>query len=343
MTVSDSIQIPEWAYAFGEPVAKGEIKSRPEDFVVDELLPFEPDGEGEHVFLQIRKRGENTEYVARKLARLAAVRQRDVGFAGLKDRHAVTTQWFSVWLPGKREPDWQALNSEEIELINQTRHAKKLRRGVIAANHFKIKLIDAEYDEQKLIERLEIIKESGFPNYFGPQRFGRDGQNVNQAMRMFKGARVKREQRGLYLSAARSYLFNLILSKRVELRSWDKVISGDVCQLNGNRSLFNVEMPDQSLHERVLDGDIHPAAILFGKQTSDCANHLEAETLMREILAPHQPLLEGLLQKEAKAEYRAMRAAPENLSWSCSEGAIALSFSLSSGSYATALLREIIG
>ncbi|MBL6986147.1 MAG: tRNA pseudouridine(13) synthase TruD, partial [Methylobacter sp.] len=203
-----NIEIPIWPYVYGGPSGIGKIRSLPEDFVVMENLSFEPSGAGEHAFLQIQKKGENTEFVARQLSRFAGVRQRDVSYAGLKDRYAVTTQWFSVWLPGKAGPDWTQFETNTIKVLHSVRHAKKLKRGVLSGNSFKLVIRDWQGDQAKTIQQLEQIKANGIANYFGSQRFGNQGQNVNKALAMFEGAKVGREQRSIYLSAARSYLFN---------------------------------------------------------------------------------------------------------------------------------------
>jgi tRNA pseudouridine13 synthase len=203
-----NIEIPIWHYVYGSPSGVGKIRTVPEDFIVYESLAVEPSGEGEHVFLQIQKTSENTEYVARQLARFANVRQRDIGYAGLKDRHAVTTQWFSVWLPGKSEPDWMAFATDNMKVLHIVRHARKLKRGVLSGNRFEITIRDWQGDQAKTIGQLGLIKANGIANYYGEQRFGNQGQNVNKALTMFRGDKVKREQRSLYLSAARSYLFN---------------------------------------------------------------------------------------------------------------------------------------
>ena len=210
-----TIEIPVWPYVYGQPSGQGKIRSVPEDFIVKENLAFEPSGAGEHAFLQIEKTGENTDYVARQLARFANVRQRDVSFAGLKDRHAVTTQWFSVWLPGKADPDWTQFETDSMKVLQSVRHARKLKRGVLSGNSFKLIIRDWQGDQDKTIRQLEAIKANGIANYYGAQRFGNEGQNVNKALAMFQGAKVGREQRSLYLSAARSYLFNQILAYRV--------------------------------------------------------------------------------------------------------------------------------
>jgi len=196
--------------------------------MVQEILSFQPEGSGEHAFLQIQKQGENTEYVARLLARFAGVRQRDIGYAGLKDRHGRTTQWFSVWLPGKEDPDWSQLETPSIQVLQAVRHARKLKRGVLSGNRFQLLIRDWAGDKSRLEMQLQCIKKSGFPNYFGSQRFGHQGQNVNKALALLQGAKVKRELRSIYLSAVRSYLFNQILSQRIIANNWNQAIAGDV-------------------------------------------------------------------------------------------------------------------
>ena len=160
-----TLSLPIWPYVYGSPSGQGVIRQHPADFQVTEQLSFEPSGDGEHVFLHIQKTGENTDYVARQLARIAQVRQRDIGYAGIKDRHAVTTQWFSVWLPGlKPDPDWSGLNSEQLTILHTVRHARKLKRGVLAANHFKLRIRQWQGDRAATLQQLDCIKTQGIPN-----------------------------------------------------------------------------------------------------------------------------------------------------------------------------------
>ncbi len=166
----------------GKPEATGLIRVNPEDFQVDEILGFELSGEGEHVCLHIRKRNSNTAFVAKQIARLADVKNMDVSYAGLKDRNAVTTQWFSVYLSNKTEPDWQQLNTDEVEVLEVVRHNRKLRRGALKGNRFKICVRELQGDHESLEQRLQTIRGKGVPNYFGEQRFGRD--NLEQATAM---------------------------------------------------------------------------------------------------------------------------------------------------------------
>lgn len=336
-----AIEIPIWAYAYGGPEITGKIKTIPDDFIVEEQLPFQPDGTGEHVFLQIEKCGENTEYVARLLARIAGVRQRDVSFAGLKDRHARTTQWFSVWLPGKDAPDWQQIETECIKVVQSQRHARKLKRGVLSGNHFKILIREFQGDTIKLDAQLQLIKANGIPNYFGEQRFGQQGQNVNKALALFEGAKVKREQRGIYLSAARSYLFNQLLAKRIIAANWNQAVSGDVFVFDQSNSYFKTDQPDTSILQRINAGEIHPTGMLFGK------GDRETKTLALDIedaVINENPLLaNGLINFDLKCDRRSLRVLVRDLQWNFTgDSELLISFSLPAGSYATTLLRELL-
>jgi len=224
--------LPDWPRVLGQPDARGLIRSCPEDFRVDEELGFEADGEGEHLLIHLRKRNRNTDQVARQLARHAGVRARDVSYCGLKDRVAVTTQWFSIWLPGKPDPDWSSLEDDDVKILSQTRHRKKLPRGALRANRFTLVLRELEGDREALEKRLVRVLEQGVPNYFGEQRFGRGGSNLQAAQSMFAGHRVKdRHLRGLYLSAARSFLFNEVLAARIAEGNWNQVLAGEALML----------------------------------------------------------------------------------------------------------------
>ena len=130
--------IDSLGYAYGQPEVTARLRLLPEDFCVTEIPLVQPDGEGEHVWLWLRKRNENTPRVAEQLARFAGVHPRQVSYAGLKDRSAVTEQWFSVQMPGRDAPDWQGLNSETLTVLRHARHSRKLRRGALKGNRFRI-------------------------------------------------------------------------------------------------------------------------------------------------------------------------------------------------------------
>lgn len=333
-------QIPEWPYAYGGPSAVGNIKVEPEDFIVEEQLSFEPEGTGEHVFLHIEKIGENTEYVARLLARHAGVRQRDIGYAGLKDRHGRTRQWFSIWLPGQEDPNWSALESDHLKILQSIRHARKLKRGVLAGNRFSLLIRNWQADFNITEQQLQQIKHHGFPNYFGEQRFGHQGRNIEKALAIFAGEKVKREQRSIYLSAARSYLFNLVLAERVASKTWNSGLPGDVFNLNHTNSHFQTEVLDQTLQDRLSQGDIHPTGMLWGK--GDSGVSAEVLKLEQAIIAEHPLLADGLLKEGLEQDRRTLRVTPENLCWQLEADNLRLNFGLPAGSYATSLLREIV-
>ena len=319
------------------------MRGIPEDFQVCEIPLVEPAGEGEHVWLLIRKRQENTEPVARSLARLAGVAQREVSYAGLKDRNAVTEQWFSVCLPGGAEPDWHAVDSEYITLLHHARHHRKLRRGALRGNAFRIRIRGVTGDREALARRLGDVAAAGVPNYFGEQRFGRGGSNLRTAGRLFAHAagRLSREQRGLALSAARSWLFNQVLARRVETHSWDRPLPGEALQLEGTHSFFVAAGVDEMLLHRVREGDVHPTGPLCGTGESPATG--DALQVEMACLAPYVGWIEGLAAAGLKHERRALRLPIGALDWSWPEAdCLELSFTLPAGAYATSVLRELV-
>ncbi|MBK8816625.1 MAG: tRNA pseudouridine(13) synthase TruD [Methylococcaceae bacterium] len=328
-------------YVYGAPSATGRLRSIPEDFKVYENLSFVPSGEGEHVFLQIEKTGENTETIARQLARFAEVNQRDIGYAGLKDRHAVTTQWFSVWLPGKPEPDWSAIESPALKVMQNVRHSRKLKRGVLSGNSFQITIRDWQGDNKKLTEQLTSIKNDGIANYFGDQRFGHEGRNVEKALAMFKGVKVKREQRSIYLSAARSYLFNLILSERVARGTWNKALVGDILLFDGSQSCFKTDLPDADILSRIEAKVIHPSGVLWGKGNFDTTG--DAWAIEQQVIEANKEIAQGLIADDLEKSRRSLRVNVDDLAWDfVDQTSLRLTFSLPAGSYATAVTRELI-
>jgi tRNA pseudouridine13 synthase len=330
-------------FAWGGPPASGRLRSTPEDFLVREIPLVEPAGEGEHVWLLIRKRQENTEQVARSLARLAGVSQRDVSYAGLKDRNAVTEQWFSVYLPGGSEPEWNAIDSASVTLLRHARHNRKLRRGALRGNAFCIRVRDITGDRPELERRLSDVAAGGVPNYFGEQRFGRGGSNLRTAERLFSqsAGRLPRAQRGLALSAARSCLFNQVLARRVELRSWDRPLPGEALQLEGTHSYFIAGQVDETLLGRVREGDVHPTGPLYGRGESPATGEaLQVET---DCLAPCEVWCRGLIDAGLKQDRRSLRLLIGSPAWSWPEpDCLELSFSLPAGAFATSVLRELV-
>lgn len=329
--------------AFGAPLfTRALIRSTPEDFQVDELPSFEPSGDGEHLLLEIRKRGANTVHVAKLLAQWAGLPEMAVSFAGMKDRHAVTTQRFSVHLPKRVAPDLALLASDEVEVVSSTWHNRKLQRGTLAGNRFRLVLREVDGDARAISERLQQIGTRGIPNWFGEQRFGRDGGNVPAALAMFGGRRMRKDQRSLLLSAARSALFNRVLAARVEQGSWDRPLDGEVWMLDGSRSVFGPEPWSDALEERLARFDIHPSGPLWGAgelRSRDAAQQLELDAISdEESLA----LRTGLEAEGLKHERRALRLRPALLQHQWLDAAVLeLSFALPPGCYATAVLHEL--
>jgi len=328
------------AYALGKPEASGVIRSQPEDFQVDEDLGFELSGEGEHACLHIRKRNANTDFIAKQIVRLAGVKNMDVSYAGLKDRHAVTTQWFSVYLASKPEPDWSQLNSEEVEVLEVVRHNRKLRRGSLKGNHFKLVVRELDGDSALLEQRLQTISSTGVANYFGEQRFGRD--NLASAAGMFNAEfKVKdRNKRSMYLSAARSAIFNDVLSIRVAAANWNQAVAGDLMMLDGSHSVFATESVDDDIRRRIAEFDIHPTGPLWGR--GRLPTTADAQQLEQQCAENHGLFCQGLEQAGMKQERRALRLPVSKLEWRLDDNSLGLSFFLSSGSYATSVLRELL-
>lgn len=328
--------------AWGGPVLEALIRAAPEDFFVEEIDGFPASGSGEHLLLVVEKRGLNTAEAARRIARWAGVPGSAVGYAGLKDRHAVTRQRFSVHLPGREAPPMGGLEGDGLRVLAQARHAKKLPRGALAGNRFELVLREVRGDRGAIGERLQRIAAAGVPNWFGGQRFGREGGNVDAALAMFDGRRVRRDQRGLLLSAARSELFNRVLAARVRGGSWDRGLDGEVWILDGSRSVFGPEPWSAELERRLADFDIHPSAPLWGRgapRTGGAALALETSALDD---ARSLALRRGLETAGLRQERRATRLRPRDLGhdWT-GEGTLRLRFALPPGTYATAVLAEI--
>lgn len=332
----------QWQYLYGPPKTEGRLRATAADFFVDEALGFAPDGEGQHRLIHIEKRNTNTEWLARQIAKLAGVATKEVGFAGLKDRNAVTRQWFSVDLAGRDEPDWTSLESDEISILEVTPHGRKLRRGTLQGNHFRIRITDILGSQDDVDARLQQISNDGVPNYFTEQRFGHDYDNLQQALAMFGGRRVKdRHRRSLYLSAARSLIFNLMLSQRIQQGLWEEILHGDVMMLDGSHSVFVVEQVDSKLSQRLATHDIHHTAPMWGR--GQLMSQAEARSFEQSVIdeLQLQDWCRGLEQAGLKQERRSLRVVPQGFQWQWQEGTLQLSFFLPPGSYATAVIREL--
>jgi len=327
----------DWPTSGGSRIASGRLKTAPGDFIVDELLELPESGpavdgdviagSGEHLCLKLEKVGDNTEYVARELARIAGCRHFDVGFCGLKDRHAVTRQWFSLYRPGNEDQDTALIREIGLRwpVLAASRQARKLRRGEHRGNGFTITLRAVSGEHQVIDRALERLGDIGAPNYFGPQRFGNDGANLDRAVHLDPATLNRRGRSGgkgrggkkragsdgsknvLYFSAARSWLFNEVLVARVDDGSWAE--AGATGPLWG-------------------DGG-----------TTACG---PLETFERGIVAQTPELAALFSVTRMKPERRPLAVKPESLSWQwVAEDCLELAFFLSPGQYATTILSDI--
>ncbi|MBD2859939.1 tRNA pseudouridine(13) synthase TruD [Spongiibacter sp. KMU-158] len=340
------------AFAYGGPACRGSLREHPDDFEVEEIFEVEFSEDGEFDWLWVEKRGENTAFVAKQLARLAGVTERAVTYSGLKDRQALTRQWFCVHKPGKQGRDWQDCFSWQIStgqleeefagwrVLRAGRHRQKLRIGSHRGNRFHLKLGNVQGNQSRLIEQLELIKQ-GFPNYFGEQRFGRNAGNLYGALAWAQGkSPAGRQQRSLFLSSARSYLFNQVLSARIAKGSWNQGLSGELFCLRDSGSVFSAEL-DAEIAQRLQSGDIHASGPLFGKpgklQVAD-----EVDALEQDVFSHYPEFCELLIANGLKAERRSLRVIPKALDGALNGDQLSLSFSLPRGCFATALVRELV-
>jgi len=306
--------LPDWARALGTVLFTGRIRTAPTDFVVTEMLGIDFSDDGEHDWLWVEKIGANTVWVAEQLAQHASISPRDVGYAGLKDRHAVTRQWFSVRRPSADGTDWGSFETDGVSILDRKLHRRKLKRGAHKGNEFRIAVRSTDIASlgDAIAERIAAIRAEGVPNYFGEQRFGRDGGNIELGRAVIAGRRVSRNKRSIGISAIRSLEFNDELDARVRDATWNRILPGDVANLDGTRSIFTVDDVTPELEQRCKEMDIHPSG-----------------------------LLPGIDELGVEPSSRPLRLRVQNLQWEIDGDALWLEFSLGRGSYATAVLREL--
>jgi len=337
-----SFSLVESPRAWGGPAGHGLLRLKPEDFFVEEIPGFEPDGEGEHLLLFVEKRELNTVDVANALRRLSGVRQVDVSYAGLKDRFSVSRQWFSIYLPGKSDPSFGEIEGDRLRVLKAVRHSRKLRRGALRGNRFRLVVREFSGDPDRVDEIFAAIARDGFPNYFGEQRFGRNNRNLVAAAELFAGGRrMRRAEKGFPLSAARSMLFNRVLASRIDGGHWNQPLEGEVFQLAGARGLFRETVLDDELLRRCADLEISPTGPLWGRdaRVQPLGAARDAEYL---ALAEYMPWCEALEKEGLEGDRRALRATAAELRWAFRNDQIEMEFVLGRGSYATVLVREAL-
>jgi len=320
MTDAQYKTLPQWPNAYPASGASATLKLLNEDFIVTELPLQLPSGEGEHIWLDIEKNGANTAFVAQQLAEAASVQERDVGYGGLKDRYAITRQWFSIYLPKGETPDLTLLQHPEFNVLSQRRHVKKLRPGDLQGNRFRIVLRDVTGDRDAIEANLKAVASHGAPNYFGAQRFGHDGGNVEQGRAMLaREIRVRNpKKKGIYLSAVRSFVFNEVLALRIHQGLWGKTLPGDV-----------------------MDEAGRPTGPLWGRGRVIATD--QAQALEDGVAERHASLCDGMEHAGLDQARRSLVASPVEMSWEWPQAnQLVLTFSLPAGSYATSVLNEIL-
>ncbi|HEX4152829.1 MAG TPA: tRNA pseudouridine(13) synthase TruD [Steroidobacteraceae bacterium] len=328
--------------AHGAPLAPAELRAQPEDFRVEEQLSFVPSGDGPHWLLHVEKRAANTRWVAAEIARLGPWSLAEVGYAGLKDRHAVSTQWFSVPARPHDADFWSGVRTDEFRVLDVQANARKLKRGALAGNRFRIRLRKVNWSREQLELKLAALRAHGAPNYFGPQRFGRSGFNLDRVAQWIQSGTPPpgRAERGFALSAARALLFNAVLARRVQAGDWSVLRPGDLASLEGSSSHFPVTAIDDELLGRLRCFDIHPSGPLWGRgEPQSQRGTLDCELEVAHELGGPAALLQaaGLEQ-----ERRALRCTVRDLMVEAEAATVTLSFGLGRGQFATAVLREIM-
>lgn len=324
--------------AHGAPAITGRLRVEPEDFVVEEDLGFSPSGSGPHQLLRVRKRDANTQWVAKQLAALAKCHPIDVGYAGLKDRRAIAIQWFSVPLPRGGAPITAGTRGEGFEVFEAHAHSRKLPRGALATNTFCIRIRDAEFDSAAFLQRIAAVRQRGVPNYFGAQRFGREGANLTRIVTHPRD--LHPGERGFILSAARSLIFNAVLAERVRENSWDRLESGDLANLDGRGSVFRVEAVDDTLVARCERLEIHPTGPMWGE--GDPPSEGRVRELEVRIASQFPEACALVRAARMTQERRSLRLAVRSLEHQAEGRDLVLRFKLAKGSFATTVLRELM-
>lgn len=330
--------------AFGGSCGRGQLREKPEYFQVFEQLGYDLSGEGDHLWLYVEKTATNTDWLARQLANYAQLRPVDVGYAGLKDRNAVTRQWFSLDMSGKQEPDWSIFEQKfpQIHIVEKLRHKKKLKRGGLKSNRFCIRVLHESGIEQCVQDKVSQIRDQGVPNYFGPQRFGNGGENVIKALKALSSRKKKldRHKRSIYISALRAFLFNQVLARRVNSGLWNQYLPGDVLMLDGTNSIFSPQNDEPDIQSRIKLGDVHITGPMWGD--GDLRSMLEANSLETNVINDYVEAKDCLRSvRNLAQERRSLRLMVRHLSAETRQGETQLRFEIESGAFATSVLREI--
>lgn len=313
------------------------LRSLPEDFRVEEVPAYLPSGAGDFVYLQVEKVGHTTAHVVRELCTQLGVRDKDVGVAGLKDRHAVTTQWLS--LPAKYEERLPHFALEGVRIVDTARHTNKLGLGHLHGNRFSVRVRGVAGTAQQAETVMAQLAARGVPNYFGPQRFGLGGLNAEEGLRVLRGESSLRDPRvrRFLTSSVQSAVFNAFVSLRLERGVFDRLLAGDMAKKHDTGGVFLVEDAEAET-PRALRGEVSATGTLFGRKVKPLtleAGALEAEALAAFGLTPQ-------VFASRKGDRRLTRVFPADAGVEATEDGYILTFSLPKGSFATSVLREVM-
>ena len=320
------------------PRSGGVLRSVPEDFIVDEVPLYLPSGEGEHLYLHVRKTGHTTAHLMRELASQLGLRPQDVAAAGLKDRHAVTTQWLS--LPPRAERRLGGFALEGVEILSVSRHANRLGMGHLAGNRFTVRVREAPGTAQLARATLAQLSQLGIPNYFGPQRFGLGGLNAEEGLRVMRGESRLRDPavRRFLVSSVQSLIFNRFLALRLERGLFAALLPGDMAKKHDTGGVFEVQ-DAQAESPRAERGEVSATGTLFGRKVRPLTG--EAGALEEEALAAFG--LTPAAFDSRKGDRRIVRIFAQDASLEAQPDGYSVAFTLPRGSFATSLLRELTG
>lgn len=305
--------LPNLAFVSSKPQLSGNLKTSPQDFVVDEVLGFELSGAGDHLCALIEKRYLNTRDIVECLSKHFGIPSKAIGYCGLKDKYALTRQWFSIDLSVSRFSEEHLVrfdsgaecfhktlsNAPEqasFKVLKASLNSKKLRLGSHLANRFELTIRNVAFTNpastqqnsisQELDLRLSAIESCGFPNYFGEQRFGNRYGNLVQleaySASLVENAsyKLKRNKRSMMISSLRSIVFNQYLSMRLQMNNWNQYLQGDKLNLRGSHSLFEIEndsLEQEQVKLRLDEGDIYISGPLVGNEFTDASGSAPAE------------------------------------------------------------------
>jgi tRNA pseudouridine13 synthase len=337
------MSVPELPYITAElPGCGGQLKETPSHFVVEEIPLYEPCGQGGHLYVLLTREGWNTRDVAEALAGLYSMPVREVGYAGMKDRHARCTQAFS--LPQLAPADAERIAQELPFQVHWARqHTNKLKTGHLLGNRFRIRVSQLSTPVDEALARAQAIARAiaqrGIPNFYGAQRFGLEGRNVEKGRQALLNPQPRGDRwlRKLMISAYQAYLFNAYLVRRIDLGLFQQLLPGDIAKKSDTGGMFEVQ-DAQAEQPRYARGEIHFTGPMYGAKmwaAGGQAGQLEAAVLDEAGLTQ-----DHFRQAAVAGTRRPARIWLPTIEIASGDDTLSLAFALPKGSFATVVLRE---